>query len=45
MVFFSVGNTWGPLKYDWSKNVLKHLFMNDIGYPSLKICKNTHYES
>ena len=34
-VFFSAIKTWGCVRYNRSKNVLKHLSMNDIGYPFL----------
>ena len=46
-VFFSAVKTWGHLRYNQSKNDLKHLFINDIGYPFFKICLSeilTHYE-
>ena len=33
---FSAVRTWGLFKYNWSKNVLKHLSMDDIGYPLFK---------
>ena len=35
-VFFSAVKTSGRLRYSRSKNVLKHLSMNDIGYPFFK---------
>ena len=31
-VFFSAVKTWGRLRYNQSKNILKRLSMNDIGY-------------
>ena len=35
-VFFSAVETWGLFKYSRSKNVLKHLSVNEIGWPFFK---------
>ena len=31
--FFTAVTIWGLFKNNWSKNILNHLAMNDIGYP------------